>query len=49
MHDLAGVGKWLLAVGGSLVVLGLVLLLLSRVPWLGKLPGDIRLQRERFS
>jgi len=49
MGDLGTLGKWLLLLGGGIALLGLFLLLLGRVPWLGRLPGDIRIEREGFS
>ena len=39
------VGRLLILLGGVSVVLGVVLLLLGRVPWLGRLPGDIVVRR----
>ncbi len=35
------VGKLLLLVGALLMAVGLLLLLAGRMPWLGKLPGDL--------
>ncbi|MBC7237232.1 MAG: DUF2905 domain-containing protein [Clostridia bacterium] len=46
MQDL---GRLLLVMGGILVVLGIVLTLAGRIPWLGRLPGDIRIQRDNFT
>jgi hypothetical protein len=43
------IGRVLLVVGGLLVVLGLVLTFGGRVPYLGKLPGDISYRRGNFS
>ncbi|MCC6168618.1 MAG: DUF2905 domain-containing protein [Caldilineaceae bacterium] len=37
-------GRILMLVGGAIFVLGLILLLAGRVPGLGHLPGDIRIQ-----
>ena len=34
--------------GGALLVLGLLLSLGGRIPWLGRLPGDIVVERENF-
>jgi len=42
-------GRWLLWFGLGLAGLGLVVMLLGRLPWLGRLPGDIRFQRDGFS
>ncbi len=43
------VGRWLLAVGLVLVALGLVWLYApGLLSWFGRLPGDIRIEREGF-
>ena len=42
-------GKLLILVGIILFVLGLVLTYGGRIPYLGKLPGDIHIKRESFS
>ena len=44
-----GVGKILIYLGLLLVVLGLLFSLGGKIPWLGHLPGDIYIQRERFT
>ena len=50
MRDL---GKMLLGFGALMVCLGLILLfagnLSERIPWLGRLPGDIHIQRGNWS
>ena len=49
MNDLSGLGK-ILAVAGALMALtGVLLMAAGKVPWLGRLPGDIYIKRERFS
>jgi hypothetical protein len=40
-----GIGKVLILVGVFMVILGLSLLLWHRVPFLGRLPGDIFVQK----
>jgi hypothetical protein len=45
---LTDLGKTLILFGIVLVVLGVVLSLAGRLPWLGRLPGDIVIRRERF-
>ena len=40
MSDPLGIGRTLLVLGIVLVLVGLLLLLVPRVPWLGRLPGD---------
>lgn len=42
-------GKLLILAGVILVVLGGVLLLAGRLPWIGRLPGDIVVRREGFT
>jgi hypothetical protein len=46
---MAGLGKMLLGIGLVMVLLGGILLLVSnfagKVPWLGRLPGDIYIER----
>ena len=44
-----GVGKILIYLGLLLVVLGLLFSLGGKISWLGHLPGDIYIQRERFT
>ena len=46
MNDL---GRSLIVVGLLIALVGVVLLLAGRVPWLGRLPGDIYIQRGNWS
>lgn len=46
---MAGPGKILIYLGLLLVVAGLVLSFSGKLPWLGRLPGDISITREHFS
>jgi len=48
MSDHAGLGWILLVVGLVIACVGLVWILAPSVPWLGLLPGDIRIQRDNF-
>ena len=41
--------RFLILLGVILVVLGLALLLLPKIPGLGRLPGDIIIKRENFT
>lgn len=48
MADLAGIGRFLVAAGVVLAVIGLLLVIAPQVPGLdrlGRLPGDIFIQR----
>lgn len=44
-----GLARFLILLGVVAVVAGVVLLFLPRIPWLGRLPGDIVVQRERIT
>ena len=43
------VGKWLVLMGLMLVVLGGLFWLAGRIPFVGRLPGDIRIELENCS
>jgi Protein of unknown function (DUF2905) len=43
------IGRVLILIGIVIVVLGLLLTLAGRVPWLGRLPGDIAYRRGNFT
>jgi len=42
MYDL---GRFLVILGSIAVLVGVALMLAPRIPWLGRLPGDIVIQR----
>lgn len=42
-------GKLLILIGFLIIVIGLVLLAADKIPWVGKLPGDIIVKKERFT
>jgi len=44
-----GIGRTLIAMGLILLAAGLCITFAPRIPWLGKLPGDIFVKRENFS
>jgi hypothetical protein len=44
-----GLGKVLIVSGVVLVLAGVVTLAAGRVPWLGRLPGDIVVRRDNFT
>jgi hypothetical protein len=43
---LESLGRMLLLIGAVVAVVGLVLILAPRIPFLGRLPGDITFQRD---
>ena len=42
-------GRTLLILGGFLVVLGLAFTFADRIPFLGRLPGDVVIRRQGFT
>lgn len=45
---LPDLGKLLMGVGLVLLVVGALLTLSGRLPWLGRLPGDLYVERDNF-
>jgi hypothetical protein len=43
------IGRLLIAVGLAIVVVGVLLTFAGRIPLLGRLPGDIVVQRDNFT
>jgi hypothetical protein len=41
-------GKTLILLGAVIIATGVVFLLLGRVPWIGRLPGDVVIRRDDF-
>jgi hypothetical protein len=42
-------GRTLIVIGLGIALVGLVLVFAGRVPWLGRLPGDISIQRGHWT
>ncbi len=53
MPELGGLGKLLIGFGVVMIILGGIFLLLGnlsgKVPWIGRLPGDIYIERGNWS
>jgi hypothetical protein len=49
MIPFSGFGKLLILVGIILIVIGAAVVVVDRVPWLGRLPGDIYIERRHFT
>lgn len=42
-------GKWIVIIGGVLMAVGIVIYFFhNKLSWFGRLPGDIRIERENF-
>lgn len=45
----SGTGKWIIVAGILIVVTGVIIYFFhDKLNWLGKLPGDIRIEKENF-
>jgi hypothetical protein len=42
-------GKSLIVIGLVIALIGVILTLAGRIPWIGRLPGDIYVKRENFT
>lgn len=56
MPDFSGLGKMIIFIGLGIVVVGIIISLIGKLPneghglgWLGKLPGDFYIKRDNFT
>jgi hypothetical protein len=49
MLGLGSLGKLLILLGVLIIVIGLLLLVGEKIPWIGKLPGDIIIRKKNFT
>ena len=49
MFGLGALGKLLILLGVFIILIGLLLMIGDKIPWVGKLPGDIIIKKEKFS
>ena len=47
--DISGFGKILIFFGILLTVAGILFIFAGKIPWFGKLPGDIYIKKENFT
>ena len=47
--DIQSLGKLIVVVGIFLVVFGSLILLFPKIPFIGRLPGDILIKRDNFT
>ncbi|MBD3168520.1 MAG: DUF2905 family protein [candidate division Zixibacteria bacterium] len=45
---MAGIGKSLIVIGIIIALAGVVLTFFDKIPYLGKLPGDINVEKKNF-
>jgi hypothetical protein len=42
-------GKWIVVAGVAVIIIGVIIYFLhDKLNWIGRLPGDIRVERENF-
>jgi hypothetical protein len=49
MFGLGALGKLLILLGIFIILIGAFLLIGDKIPWIGRLPGDIIMRREKFT
>ena len=49
MDSLQYIGRFLLIAGIVIIALGIILMLSGKISWIGRLPGDIIIQRKNFT
>ena len=46
---MTGLGKSVIFVGILITLLGIIITIAGKIPWLGRLPGDIYIKRDNFT
>jgi len=42
-------GKWFIGIGAAIIVVGIIIYFFhEKLNWIGRLPGDIRIEKENF-
>ncbi len=49
MNELSGLGKFLIILGTIIIGLGFLLTFIPKIPYLGRLPGDIYIKKGNFT
>ena len=49
MFDLSAIGKFIITAGILLVAAGIFIIFAGRIPFLGRLPGDVFIRKANFS
>jgi len=49
MQEFSGIGKLLITGGVIMTAAGLIILFWNKIPFIGKLPGDILISKENFT
>jgi len=46
---MGALGKMLILLGVLIIVIGFLLMIGEKIPWVGKLPGDLIIKKEKFT
>jgi hypothetical protein len=46
---MAGLGKSIIILGIIIIAFGILITFAGKIPWLGRLPGDIHIKRDNFT
>jgi Protein of unknown function (DUF2905) len=49
MFGFGALGKMLILLGVFIIAVGVLLLIGEKIPWIGRLPGDIIIKKEKFT
>jgi len=49
MFGIGALGKMLILMGAFIILIGLLLLIGEKIPWIGRLPGDIIIRKKNFT
>jgi hypothetical protein len=49
MFGLGALGKMLILIGVFIILIGLFFILGEKIPWVGRLPGDIIIRKKNFT
>jgi hypothetical protein len=49
MLGFGALGKLLILLGGFVILIGFLLLMGDKIPWIGRLPGDILIRKKNFT
>jgi len=49
MFGFGALGKMLILLGVFIILIGLLLLVGEKIPWVGRLPGDIIIRKKNFT
>lgn len=49
MQEFTGIGRSLILIGALLIVIGVIIIFGPRIPFIGRLPGDIYIKKGNFS